>query len=101
MVRLIRSAKVKNGGTLMDALKWAKQTAEYLNSKFSLPKVAVYSGLFGDLYTIFWQADHESLASIEDAFAKFSADPGYLALLSKATSLFIEGSARDAVMRLV
>lgn len=96
MYRFVRSARVK--GSFTDAVKWAKETAEYINSKYSPPKLSVYTGMFGDVNTVFWEASRNDLASIQSVFEKLAADPGYLALVSKATGLFIEGSVHDSVM---
>jgi len=95
MYKFVRSAKVK--ASFPAALEWAKEVTEYINNKHSPPKVSVYTGMFGDVNTIFWEAEHKDLASLEAVFAKLTSDPGYWALVDKATGLFIEGSVHDSI----
>lgn len=96
MYRFVRSLKVK--GNLPEAVRWAKGIADYVNTHHSPPKVHVYTGLFGDVNTIFWEAEHKDLASLEGVFAKITSDQGYWAVVSKANGLFIEGSLHDSLM---
>ncbi len=99
MYKLLRSSKAK--GSFPEALRWAKEAAEYITTKHSPLKVLVSTGLFGDVNTIFWEVEYKDLASFEASSAKLNADQGYWAVLSKATGLFIEGSLHDSLMRSV
>ena len=97
MYKFTRSGKIK-GGSFPDAVRWAKEIAEYVTSKHSPVKVHVYTGMFGDLNTIFWEIEHKDLASIESLSAKLVADQGYWAVVGKANGLFIDGTFHDSVM---
>ena len=99
MFRFVRSGKIK--ANLPDALKWAKEIAEYANARISPMKVNVYSGLFGDLNTIFWEIEYKDLATVESVNAKLTSDPGYWNVVSKGAALFIEGTFSDSIMRQV
>ena len=97
MYRFVRSAQA-TAGRFPEAVRWAKEAAEYINTRDSFPKLRVFTGMFGDVNIVFWEAEHKDLSSIENVFAKLSADQGYWAVVSKATGLFVEGSIRDSVM---
>jgi len=97
MIRFVRSAKVSRG-KLPEAIKWAKEVAEYINTKDPVPTIRVYAGLFGDVNTIFWEAEHKDLASVEAALGKLTADPGYWTAVRKSGELIVDGSVRDSVM---
>ena len=99
MYRFVRSGKIKVNAP--EALRWAKEIAEYVSSKASPLKVNVYTGLFGDLNTVFWEVEYKDLATVESTNAKLTADPGYWNVVSKGSALFIEGSFSDSIMRLV
>lgn len=97
MIRFQRSARAK-GSTALEAVQFAKEVAEYINTKYAPVSVQVYSELFGDLNTIYWYVDYKDLATIESINAQLLADQGYWAILGKATDLFIEGSLHDTLM---
>jgi len=96
MYKFVRSGKIK--GNVPEAVRWAKEIADYVSGKHSPVKVHVYTGMFGDLNTIFWEIEHKDLASIEALSAKLVSDQGYWAVVEKAAGLFIDGTFRDSVL---
>ena len=52
---------------------------------------------FGDVSTISWQADFDSLASLNNYQQSVNGDKGYWGLVDKADGLFVEGSINDTV----
>jgi hypothetical protein len=100
MIRHQRSGQAKVGKHL-EVIQFAKEVADYVNTKYAPVSVQVYSELFGVLNTIYWHTDYNDLASLEDLNAQLIADPGYLAIVSKASDIFIDGSLHDTLMRSV
>jgi len=97
MIRFQRSARAR-GSKVLEAIQFAKEVAEYLNTKYAPVSVQVYTELFGDVNTIYWYSDYKDLATIEGINAQILTDQGYWAIVSKATDLFIEGSLHDTLM---
>ena len=57
----------------------------------------VHAQRFGDVSTISWQADFDSLASLNNYQQSVNGDQGYWGLVDKADGLFVEGSINDTV----
>ena len=98
MIRYQRVGQVKIG-KLGEAILFAKEVANLVNTKFAPISVQVYNELFGELNIIYWHADYDDLATLENVHAKLTADPEYLTLLSKASDIFVEGSLHDTLMK--
>ena len=91
--RSIRSARGRN----LEAIEWAKEIAEYVNSKQPNYKVQAFSTRFGELGTLVWQVDLEDLAALDTFQQAIGADQGYWDLIKKGNDLFIEGTTYDSV----
>lgn len=101
MFRFYRTARVKNSQKLfVEAVQWAKELAEYMNSTYSL-SMQVYTEILGDSRSIYWYIDHKSLAAVEEFGVKLLSDQKYSAMVDKGADFFIEGTFRDKIMRLV
>jgi hypothetical protein len=100
MIRHQRSGRAK-AGKAWEIVKFAKEVADFVNTKYAPVSVQVYSELFGDLDTVYWQTDYDDLASLEEIQAKLTSDPDYLAILSKGSDIFIEGTLHDKLMKSV
>lgn len=98
MFRFHRISRAKIG-KFRDAVLWAKDVAEYLNTNYAPVSVQAYAELFGEVNTIHWYADYEDLAALERMNAQLMADQGYQALLNKANDLFIEGGTQDTLIQ--
>jgi len=68
-----------------------------LNRKFGETNLQAFAQRFGDISTIVWQADFDSLASLNDYQQSVDGDKGYWDLVDKADGRFAEGSINDAV----
>lgn len=86
-------------GKFLEALQWAKEVAEYINTNYSPVSVQAYSEVFGDLGKVHWYADYEDLATIERINAQLQTDQGYQAMIKKSENLFIEGSGQDTLIQ--
>jgi len=91
--RSIRTARGRNN----EAIQWAKEVTDYVNSKQPGYKVQAFSLRFGELGTLVWQADADDLAALDKFQQAIGADQGYWDLVKKSTELFIEGSLHDTV----
>jgi len=69
----------------------------YLNGTFEQANFQVFTQRFGDVNTISWQADFDTLASLESYQQAVSVDQGYWELVDKANGLFMDGSINDTV----
>lgn len=97
MVRWTRSARIAPG-KFMEAIRWAKEIAEYTNKKHG-SQVTVYLDSFGEFGTIRWFADYPDLATLEKLNHQLVADPEYLKKVMRGTDLVMPGSVFDTVMR--
>jgi len=100
MFRFQRSGRAKNGKVL-EAIKWAKEIAEYINSKYSQASFQVYIQVFGDIHAVYWCMDYKDLATYESIRAQLLSDEGYWAFVGKGMEWFIEGSFQDTLLSLV
>jgi hypothetical protein len=100
MVRFQRLGRVKNGKYL-EAIQWAKEVAEHINTKYSPVSLQVYTETFGDVHAIYWHGDYKDLAFFDSSYAQVLSDQGYWAIVMKGMELFIEGSFRDTLMSAV
>ena len=98
MIRHQRSGRAK-AGKAWEVIQFAKEVADFVNTKYAPVSVQVYSELFGDLNTIYWQTDYADLATLEEIHAKLTSDPDYLAIVSKGSDMFIEGTLHDKLMK--
>ena len=96
MIRWQRSIRAK-GSKFLEALQWAKEVTEYVNSKQPNYKAQAYTSAFGDVNMLVWHVDFEDLADLDKYGKFFNMDQGYQALVKKAADLFIEGSLYDSV----
>ena len=99
-VRVHRTARIGDGMALQ-AFQFAKEITEYVNTKYPHVSVRVYTEAFGAVGTIHWFMDYKDLATLEQTMAQLFKDAGFLAILGKATGLFIEGSAHDTLLMLI
>ena len=65
MIRLQWTARISRGKNL-GAFQWAKETTEYLRSKYpGILAIAAYEEHFGNVNTIHLFSDYDSLATLE------------------------------------
>ena len=98
VIRFHRSARTARGRRLPEALGWAKEVAEYINSNYSEATILVFAEQYGAAGTIHWYADYEDIATLDRIGSQLLADEGYQSILDNAAELFIEGSINDTVM---
>jgi hypothetical protein len=92
--RAIRSA-ANNAAT---AIQWSKEVTDYLNGKYPATTVNVFAQRFGDVSTIVWEADFDTLASLDDYQHTLNTNEEYWALVEKSAGFFVEGSIDDTVL---
>ena len=95
MIRFQRSIQVA-GGKNLEAVQWAKEVTDYLNSKQSNFKAQAFSSRFGEVNEMVWQIDFEDLAALDKYQQFFNTDQGYWEMVKKADGLFIEGTTYDS-----
>lgn len=91
--RSIRTARGKN----IEAVQWAKEVTDYVNSKQPNYNAQAFSSRFGDTNMLVWQVDFQDLAELDKYQQFFNTDQGYWGLIKKAADFFIEGSIYDSV----
>jgi len=96
MIRFQRSGRIAQGKDLQ-AIEWSKEVTAYLNGKFSETNLQVFSHRFGVIDILAWQADFDSLASLDNYQRAINADEGFGERIGKGTGIFIEGSFFDTV----
>lgn len=95
MVRFMRSAQFRRG---RGAVKWAKETTEYLNVQYPENSVQVFTARFGHVNTIYWMADFKDFTALEHWQGQVGSDEGYREMRKKSIDTLIEGSIVDTVM---
>jgi len=97
MIRFVRTASIAPG-KLGSALVFAKQISGYLEKQYAL-KLEVMLPVGGNPHRVAWRSEYANLAAMEEAQAKFMADPKYLELLATGADNFIAGSLNDSIWR--
>ena len=100
MVRWMRKARVAPG-KFMEAMGFAIEIAKYVKKFEGLPPVHVFMDSFGDMTTLRWVVDYENLAAMEKVNTQLIADQEYLKKVDSSAHVFIPGSVKDTVMRLI
>lgn len=98
MVYFSRRATMKNGKA-EDAIKWAKEVADYLNNKFGT-KIGVYVQRWGDnpTGTIYWVGNLETMSKYLEFVEKINNDEGYIERLSNSVQFFVDGQMFDSIL---
>lgn len=96
MIRFQRSLRT-TGARGREALAWAQEVTTYLNGKFKQTNLQAFTQRFGDVNKVSWQADFDTLASLESYQQAVNVDQGYWELVDKANGLFMDGSIDDTV----
>lgn len=96
MIRFQRSLRAR-GGKGREAAAWAKELTAYLNGKYSDARLEVFTHRFGDINTFTWQADFDSLASLDSYQQAVGVDRDYWALVDKSDGLYLEDSIHDTI----
>ena len=100
MVRWMRKARVAPG-KFMEAMGFATEIAAYVKKFEGLPPVQVFMDSFGDMTTLRWVVDYESLAEMEKVNTQMMSDQEYHQKIDSSSHVFIPGSVKDVVMRLI
>ena len=96
MIRWQRSIR-SSGARNLEAVQWAKEVTDYINSKHPDHKVQAFSSRFGDVSLLVWQVDFEDLAALDKYQESFNTDQGYWEMVNNAAGFFIEGTVYDNV----
>ena len=98
MFRFLTFGQAKNDKQV-EAIQFAKEVADYINSKYKPVSVQVYSEVFEDLNNIYWYSDYkEFIATIERLRAQLRSDKGYWAIVFKGMDYFMERSFHETLM---
>jgi hypothetical protein len=95
MIRLQRTMQVRRG---YQAMKWAKELTDYVNTAYGKPQLALFRSRFGNLSTIYWVGDFEDLSTLESWQQKVGTDKGYRELVKKSFAFVIAGTVEDSIM---
>jgi uncharacterized phage-like protein YoqJ len=101
MIRLQWTARISRGKN-QGAFQWAKETAEYLRTKYpKILAIAAYEEHFGNVNTLHIISDYESLATLEAVEDQYQSDTAFQNLFRKSNEagLFIEGGIHGTLMK--
>jgi hypothetical protein len=97
MIRFQRSLRAR-GGKGREAAAWAHEVTAYLNGKFTDANLLVFTHRFGEINTFTWQADFDSLASLDRYQQAVGDDQDYWELIDKSEGLYLEDSIHDTIL---
>ncbi len=100
MVRWMRKARVAPG-KFIEAMGFATEIAQYVKKYEGLPPVQVFIDSFGDMTTLRWIVDYESLGAMEKVNTQMRQDQEYFQKIDSSAHVFIPGTVKDTVMRLI
>ncbi len=96
-VRFHRQARAKSG-RMQEAIAFAKEVSEYLNTNYKEVSIQAYVEAFGAGNTIHWYADYKDLATVETVNNRLNQDQKYGDLLTKSVDIFVDGSINDMIV---
>jgi hypothetical protein len=99
MYQFIRTVTVKSAVDYPVALQFAGEVTAYLNKAHSLNmKFGIETFGTGNIH---WHFDTDSLDKISAMNAKLMQDREYTGLLEKHRGLWVEGSLKDTLVRII
>lgn len=99
MIRFMRSARVKQGSKLPEAIGFAKEIASFTQKYDGAANVTVCIDAFGDMGTIRWFADYPDLATMQKVMDQVLADAEYWKAVERAGDLFDTSTLVDLALR--
>lgn len=98
-VRFMRKARI-TPGKRDAAIEFAAMISDHFGERFdSITSWGLEVG--GEVGTIHWFADHESMGALESVIEGSTADPETNKLLAESADLFIPGSVQDKIIGLM
>ena len=98
MIKYIRSARTQ-AGKHREAVQWAREVADWLNTHQPGSNVQVFTEVFGAPGTLYWLGDVEDVATIERQTAERQSESDWQALTARGAELLLPGSLRDTLLR--
>ncbi len=99
MYRYTRTATIKLVAGVPEALKFGAQIVAHFRKTYGYDmKLGVE--MYGEP-KVYWYGDFESLDQAAERSAKLPGDKKYWSLIESGKHLFVEGSMRDRLVRLV
>ncbi len=99
MYLFIRSVRARNASSVPPAIRFASGICDYVNKTYQA-KMRFGVEVFGHP-KINWMIDFESVDAALSMNQKMMTDPEYHALLEKANDLWVAGSMKDRLIRMV
>ena len=99
MYRFIRTVTVKTAANMPAALQFCGEVTAHINKTYSM---AMKGGvqMFG-CAKVYWFFDVDNLDGMAQLNAKLTQDRAYWEILDKAKHLWLEGSGKDCVVKLL
>jgi hypothetical protein len=98
MVRIDRSARIMPGKT-KEGLAEARRNAAFVTQNTSVTApVRVFLEVLGNVGTVHWILEYESLAAYENALTDLRDKREWREILRSGSSVFVPGSVHDTAM---
>ena len=95
MIVFNRTAEIARG-KMAEALPWAHKIAG-IWEEITGVSVTVMTPVGGKPFQIVWTANYDGLGAYEEATGKAVSNEAYVAEITSAADLFIEGSVQDGI----
>jgi hypothetical protein len=99
MIAFHREASIAPG-KIPGALAFAHEICAYLKSAHGID-VSVAMPVGGNPHRVGWFSRYENLGAMEAKQAAYMSDPKFMEMLAKSADLFISGSVRDDIWKLL
>ncbi len=99
MYRFIRKVTVKMVAGVPGALQFCGEVTSHINKTYGM-NMKTGIEMFGQ-NRVYWFYDVESLEQMAQLNAKLMLDRPYWELLDKAKNLWVEGSAKDSIVKII
>ena len=99
MISFYRSGMVAPG-KMPQAIEFAKKISAFVKKSTGVD-LTVGTPVGGNPNRIGWSASYEGLGAMEAAMSKLTSDPKYWDLINKNAELFVAGSIRDEIWRVL
>lgn len=99
MIAFHREASIASG-KIPGAVAFAHEISAYLKNAHGID-VSVAMPVGGNPHRVGWFSRYENLGAMEAKQAAYMSDPKFMEMIAKSADLFISGSVRDDIWKLL
>ncbi|MEM9553547.1 MAG: hypothetical protein AAGC60_04760 [Acidobacteriota bacterium] len=85
-------------GKVAEAVGWAQEIADHLHGSEIAGTVHVFHEVLDEVGAIYWHADYDNVAEVEEARRRLLRDEKYQGLIADSGQFLVEGTLEDTLL---